>query len=114
VPDFPIHTVESAPQNSQKLLRGLKEQVGFVPNLVATMAESPTLLEAFLALRAVAASGSLDPVAREVTAIAVGSETACSYCVAAHSTFARGRRLAIPGSTRSFGSPEPSFAGATM
>jgi AhpD family alkylhydroperoxidase len=88
LPHFPVHTVESAPQNSQNLLRGLKEQVGFVPNLAATMAESPTLLEAFLGLRSVAAGGTLDPVAREIIAIAVASETACDYCVAAHSTFA--------------------------
>jgi len=87
LPDFPIHTSESAPRNSQKLLSGLKEQVGFIPNLAATMAESPTLLEAFLSLRSVVAAGTLDAVAREIIAIAVACETACSYCVAAHSTF---------------------------
>jgi AhpD family alkylhydroperoxidase len=70
--------------------------VGFVPNLAATMAESPTLLEAFLGLRSIAAGGSLDAVAREVVAIAVASETACSYCVAAHSTFAL-KSGALPG-----------------
>jgi uncharacterized peroxidase-related enzyme len=86
--EFPIHTVDSAPPNAQKLLRGLQEQVGFIPNLAATMAESPTLLQAFLALRSAAAGGSLDPVTREVLAIAVAFETACSYCLAAHSTFA--------------------------
>ena len=52
------------------------------------MAESPTLLEAFLTLRAVAARGALDPVAREIVSIAVAFETGCDYCVAAHSTFA--------------------------
>ena len=86
--DFRIHTVESAPQASQAQLSRLKEQVGFVPNLAASMAESPALLEAFLGLRSAAASSSLDPVAREVVAVAVAFETRCSYCVAAHSTFA--------------------------
>jgi uncharacterized peroxidase-related enzyme len=85
---FKPHTVESAPLASRKLLSGLREQVGFVPNLAATLAESPALLEAFLSLRAIAASGSLDPVARETVAIAVAAETRCAYCVAAHSTFA--------------------------
>jgi uncharacterized peroxidase-related enzyme len=88
LPDFEIHTVDSAPEGSQKLLRGLKEQVGVVPNLAATMAESPALLEAFLALRSLAHRSSLDPIAREVIAIAVSIETGCDYCVAAHSTFA--------------------------
>ena len=88
MPEFQIHTIDSAPEDSRKLLRGLTEQVGFVPNLAAAMAESPTLLEAFLALRSAAARGSLDAAAREVVSIAVAFETGCSYCVAAHSTFA--------------------------
>jgi uncharacterized peroxidase-related enzyme len=88
LPEFKVHTVESAPLASGKLLQGLKDQVGFVPNLAATMAESPTLLEAFLGLRSVAGRASLDPVAREILAIAVAAQTGCSYCVAAHSTFA--------------------------
>src|SRR5262245_24710700 len=86
--DFKIHTVDSAPDGSQALLRGLKDQVGFVPNLAGTMAGSPALLEAFLGLRSAAAKSSLDPIAREIVAISVAAETHCSYCVAAHSTFA--------------------------
>jgi AhpD family alkylhydroperoxidase len=62
--------------------------VGFIPNLAATMAESPALLSAFLGLRSAAGLGSLSPVEREVIAIAVATETGCTYCVAAHSTFA--------------------------
>ena len=88
MPRIPIHTVESAPPASQPLLQGLREQVGFLPNLAASMAESPALLQAFLSLRTIAASGQLDAVAREVVAIAVATETRCTYCVAAHSTFA--------------------------
>lgn len=86
--DFKIHTVESAPEGSKPLLHGLKGQVGFVPNLAATMAESPALLEAFLGLRSAAAKSSLDAIAREIVAISVAVETGCDYCVAAHSTFA--------------------------
>jgi uncharacterized peroxidase-related enzyme len=85
---FTIHTLETAPDASRKLLLGLREQAGFIPNLAATMAESPALLDAFLGLRSLAAGSSLDAVAREVVAIAVAVETGCSYCVAAHSTFA--------------------------
>lgn len=88
MPDFETYTVDSAPEGSQKLLRGLQDQVGFVPNLAATMAESPTLLEAFLALRSLAHASSLDPIARELIAVAVSVETGCTYCVAAHTTLA--------------------------
>jgi AhpD family alkylhydroperoxidase len=88
MPQFERHTPASAPAGSQELLRRLQEQVGFVPNLAAVMAESPVLLEAFLTLRATAARGALDPVSREIVAIAVGREIPSTYCVAAHSTFA--------------------------
>jgi AhpD family alkylhydroperoxidase len=86
--EFEIHTVESAPEASRPLLEGLRGQAGFVPNLAATMATSPVLLEAFLSLRSIAARGSLDPVSREAVAVAVAREVQCTYCVAAHSTFA--------------------------
>lgn len=86
--EFQIHTIRSAPEASQALLQGLQDHVGFVPNLAATMAESPALLSAFLGLRSAAARGSLSPVEREIIAIAAATETGCTYCVAAHSTFA--------------------------
>jgi len=86
---FTIHTAPTAPPASQKLLSGLQEQVGFIPNLAATMAGSPALLQAFLGLRQAAGATSWDPVSRELLSIAVGVEAGCRYCVAAHSTFAR-------------------------
>lgn len=86
--DLEIHTLTSAPAGSQPLLRGLNEQVGFVPNLAGRMSESPALLEAFLKLRECAAKGAIDPAARELAAIAVNTETGFTYGVAAHSTFA--------------------------
>jgi AhpD family alkylhydroperoxidase len=86
--DIETHTLTSAPSASQPLLRGLNEQVGFVPNLAGRMSGSPALLEAFLKLRECAAKGSLDAATRELAAIAVNTETGFTYGVAAHSTFA--------------------------
>jgi uncharacterized peroxidase-related enzyme len=87
LPDFRPHTIETAPEASRPLLRGLQEQAGFLPNLAATMAESPLLLEAFLTLRSTAARSSIDAASRELVAIAVAAEMGCTYCVAAHCTF---------------------------
>ena len=86
--DLRTHTLTSAPDAARPLLRGLQEAVGFVPNLAARMSESPALLSAFLGLREANAKGSLDVVTRELIAITVATETGCTYCVAAHSTFA--------------------------
>jgi len=87
--EFNIHTVESAPQGSKPALEQLKKQVGFIPNLAATMAESPYLLEAFTSLRAIYGRGTFTPVEREALALAVSFDNNCTYCMAAHSTFAK-------------------------
>ena len=47
---FTTHTIESAPEESKPFLQGAKEAFGFVPNLLGTMAEAPSLLEGYLAL----------------------------------------------------------------
>jgi len=88
LPDFEIHTVDSAPEGSRRLLQGLNDQIGFIPNLAATMAEAPALLEAFVTLQTIGHRTSLSPIERQVIAVAVATETGCTYCVAAHSTFA--------------------------
>ena len=48
---YAIHTPESAPAMAADALRTLQSTVGLIPNLAATMAESPALLNGFLALR---------------------------------------------------------------
>jgi uncharacterized peroxidase-related enzyme len=86
---FEIHTIETAPADGVPALRALEEGLGFVPNLAATMAESPTLVNGFVDLRkTLATSGELNGVERELIALAVSFENDCDYCMAAHSTFA--------------------------
>jgi uncharacterized peroxidase-related enzyme len=89
VSDFTVHTIEQAPAASVPLMQKLQEQAGFVPNLAATMAGAPALLEAFMTLRGLAARGPLSAAERELLSTAVAGEIACRYCFAAHSTFAQ-------------------------
>jgi uncharacterized peroxidase-related enzyme len=86
--NFKVHTISAAPAESIPALQGLEQGLGFVPNLAATMAESPTLINGFVNLRQTLASGELTGVEREIVAIAVSLENDCDYCMAAHSTFA--------------------------
>jgi uncharacterized peroxidase-related enzyme len=85
---FIVHTTDRAPADSTDSLRALEKGLGFVPNLAATMAESPTLINGFVALRRTLAGGELTGVEREIVALAVSLENDCDYCMAAHSTFA--------------------------
>lgn len=85
---FVIHTAESAPEASGETLRELAAALGFLPNLAATMAGSPTLLAAFAMLRDLVARGSFSGAEREAISLGTSFQNDCSYCMAAHSTFA--------------------------
>ena len=74
---------------SQTFLDDLKKEVGFVPNLAAAMAESPTLIESFVTIRKILARSAFTPLERETISLAVSFANDCSYCMAAHSTFAK-------------------------
>jgi alkylhydroperoxidase family enzyme len=72
------------------VLDGIASDVGLVPNLAASIAESPTLLAAFDGMRRAIAAGPLDPVLREVAGLAVGVAVDGAYGVAFHSTMLAG------------------------
>ncbi len=81
---FTIHN------DSRPALDAIRERIGFVPNLAATIAASPVALEGFGALQAGLRKTSLSPLEREVAGLAVSFENDCAYSMAAHSTFAVG------------------------
>ena len=56
--DFPLHTPETAPPPADVMLAGLRDMLGFVPNVFAAIAESPEALRAFVDPEWVAASGA--------------------------------------------------------
>ena len=85
---YNVHTLASAPQGSRAALEQLRQEVGFLPNLAASMAESPTMLQAFTSLRSICQNGTLTSVERELVALVTSFESDCAYCMAAHSTFA--------------------------
>ena len=85
---FTQYTIANAPEASQPLLEQVDKALGFIPNLYATFAESPALLQGALALDAGLDQGALSGVERQLVKIAVSTENGCTYCVAAHSTIA--------------------------
>ena len=82
--DFTIHTTGTAPEASQEALRLLEQNIGFIPNLAATIAGSPVALQAQSALR----GSTLSPVEREVVGVTVSYANRSAYSMAAHSAFA--------------------------
>ncbi len=84
--DLKIHTADTAPEGSRPLLEGIQADLGFVPNLAASVAESPSLLAGFDGLRRAVGSGELPAVDREIAGLAVGVAVDNAYGVAFHST----------------------------
>jgi AhpD family alkylhydroperoxidase len=85
---YEVHTVETAPQASKPLLQNLQGAIGMIPNLAASMAESPELLRGFLTIRQIFYGGTFSPGEIQVLALTNAFENGCRYCMALHSAFA--------------------------
>lgn len=62
----------------------VKGKIGMVPNLFATLANAPVVLNAYLALSETLSGGRLTAAQREVVALAIGQANQCQYCLSAH------------------------------
>ena len=81
---YEVHTIESAPPGGGEALAGLQAAVGAIPNLAATMAESPELLKGFLALRQLYAATAFTPAEIQALSLVAAYENDCAWCVAFH------------------------------
>lgn len=88
-----IPTVSNPTGDAKTILDGVKAKIGMVPNLYATMAQSPTVVGAYLAFNAALAKGRLTAKEREQIALAVAETNACGYCLSAHTAIGKGAGL---------------------
>lgn len=72
------------------LLAQVKKETGSIGNMMKVMANSPTLLNAWLSLHGVVAGGNLPAAVQERLAISTAQLNGCEYCLSAH-TFLGGR-----------------------
>lgn len=85
---YQIHTKETASPASAEILANAEKAYGFIPNLLGTMAESPVMLKAYLALGKIFDESSFSPTERQVIILTASRFNECRYCVAAHSVVA--------------------------
>lgn len=88
---LPLVTPETATADQRELLEATEKQLGRVPNLYATMANSPAALRGYLAMRDSLTRGELSAIERELVALLVAQDNECEYCVSAHTL--RGQRM---------------------
>ncbi|TPK72754.1 carboxymuconolactone decarboxylase family protein [Mesorhizobium sp. B2-4-18] len=85
---FTLQTTESAPEKSRPTLKALEEKFGFLPNVMATMANNPVLLNGFVSSFGSFHGGSFDEIEKQVLLLTNAVTIKCPWTVAAHSTFA--------------------------
>jgi len=86
--DFTLYGIQNSPSKSAVLLQNIEENLGFIPNIHALIAESPEALEAFHNLNQHFSQSHFDETEKELIQIAVSIENGCGYCIAGHSAFA--------------------------
>jgi alkylhydroperoxidase family enzyme len=85
---FTLQTIESAPEKSRPTLQTLESRFGFIPNVMATMANSPVLLNGFVGSFGSFHGGSLNECEKQILLLTNAVTIKCPWTVAAHSTFA--------------------------
>lgn len=85
--------VDHAPAEVQQTLAAVKGKIGMVPNLFATYAHSPAVLNGYLTLSDLLAGGVLNGRQREVAALAIAQSNGCHYCLSAHTMMGKGAGL---------------------
>ena len=69
---------------AKTLLAAVQQKLGFVPNLMRTLAASPAALDAYLTFSDRLSNGVLSGKLREQLALTVAYSNSCEYCLAAH------------------------------
>ena len=65
-------------------------EIAYVPNIWKTLAtHPPTLKRIWLGIKTVMAPGRLDPLTKEMIAVAVSATNNCDYCIRSHTATAR-------------------------
>jgi len=91
---FPMHSVETAPEGSREILAQAQKRGGRVVNMLGVMAESPVMLKSYMAMASLLAQGSLSPTELQVVMFTANIENGCAYCVAAHTAEAMHQKVA--------------------
>jgi uncharacterized peroxidase-related enzyme len=84
---FTVPTKADVSEANQGLFDALNGQLGFVPNLYATLAHSNNALGTYLTLQS--AKSSINAKAREVINLVVSQVNDCEYCLAAHTALGK-------------------------
>src|ERR1700734_3038839 len=88
MPNYPIHTIASAPENSQSALEQLQQAFGVVPNIAAAIANSPKLINSLVGVFQQVHSSSLTEQEIQIVLLTDAVTNSSTYAVAFHTALA--------------------------
>jgi AhpD family alkylhydroperoxidase len=86
--NFPVHTMESAPERSKPALRQLQSAFGMVPNIAGAVATSPVLINSLVGLFGNVHGGSFTEAQVQTVLLTDAVTNACNWAVAFHTALA--------------------------
>jgi AhpD family alkylhydroperoxidase len=86
--NFPVHTIQSAPEQSKPSLETLQGLFGVIPNIAAAMSTSPVLVGSLVGLFQKVHGGSFSEPQIQVLLLTNAVTNACAWAVAFHTTLA--------------------------
>jgi AhpD family alkylhydroperoxidase len=86
--NFPVHTIDSAPERSKPALRQLQSVFGMIPNIAGAMATSPVLINSLVGLFGNVHGGSFTEAQVHTVLLTDAVTNACTWAVAFHTALA--------------------------
>jgi alkylhydroperoxidase family enzyme len=74
--------------DARPFLEGPQKQLGFLPNLLSGLSNSPATLASYAELSKNFSKVGLTGIEMQTVLVVTSVENSCAYCVAAHSTLA--------------------------
>ena len=91
--NYKLYDETTAPEGAGETLVAVKDNYGFIPNLMAIMAESPALVKTYAMISQIFEETSFSDTEKQIVLLAVSHENDCHYCVAAHSMVAQIKKV---------------------
>jgi alkylhydroperoxidase family enzyme len=88
MPNYPVHTIASAPEGSKPALEQLKKAFGVLPNLPAVIANSPKLINSLVGLFGQVHSPGLNEAENQIVLLTDAVTNSSTYAVAFHTALA--------------------------
>src|ERR1700691_2008603 len=86
--NFPVHTMDSAPERSRQALQSFRAAFGMIPNIAGAMATSPVLINSLVGLFGNVHGGSFTEAQVQIVLLTDALTNACTWAVAFHTALA--------------------------